>query len=404
MNDTPAVNDAPAPAKKRRRKSGTNGRLYRRPNSAFWWLAITNNHGRVKRESTGETNRRQAEDKLRAKRDLYGAERIGKAVVPDSEVKKRTVKSLLDALLAKLELKGVKSLKQIRSHVGHIERAFGNWPVLDLTEDAIQHYVAARVKKGHAPASINHSLQLLGQAITGFLMKNGFPVPPIEKLPVRNAREGYYSKAEAEALLAALPEDLRDFVLWSWLTGWRKGEQASLRWEFVDRENRSIRLSWRSAKTPQARTMALTGELAAIVDRRWQARKVPLRSGTSKLSEFVFHRGEGEGQHAGQIAPVRDFDKAFETACEKAGITYGRFGGRTLHCFRRTGARNLRNAGVPENVIMQITGHKTRSMFDRYAIVNEHDVAEAMDKVQAHLAALPSVPSNVTPLKVTQQG
>src|SRR5262249_36730029 len=42
-NDTPAVNDAPAPAKKRRRKSGTNGRLYRRPNSAFWWLAITNN-------------------------------------------------------------------------------------------------------------------------------------------------------------------------------------------------------------------------------------------------------------------------------------------------------------------------------------------------------------------------
>jgi integrase len=281
-------------------------------------------------------------------------------------------------------------------HVEPISRSGG------ATEDAIQHYVVERKKHGHAPASINHSLQLLGQAITRFLTANGFPVPPIDKLPVHNAREGYYSKAEAEALLGALPEDLRDFVLWSWLTGWRKGEQASLRWEFVDHENRSIRLSWRSAKTPQARTMALTGELAAIVDRRWQARKVTLRSGATLLSDLVFHRGEGEGKEAGQVIPVRDFDKAFKTACHAAGITYGRFGGRTLHCFRRTGARNLRNAGVPENVIMQITGHKTRSMFDRYAIVNEHDVAEAMDKVQAHLAALPSAPSNVVPLKVAQ--
>src|SRR4029453_4322189 len=134
-----------------------------------------------------------------------------------------------------------------------------------------------RKKHGHAPASINHSLQLLGQAITRFLTTNGFPVPPIDNLPVHNTREGYYPQAGAEALLAALPEDLRDFVRWSWLTGWRKGEQASLRWEFVDRENRSIRLSWRSAKTGQARTMALTGELAHLIDRRWQARKVTLR-------------------------------------------------------------------------------------------------------------------------------
>jgi len=402
MNDTPAVNDAPAPVKKRRRKSGTKGRLYRRPNSAFWWLAITNNHGRVIRESTNCTNRRQAEDKLRAKRDLLGAERIGKAVVPDSEMRKRTVKSLLDALLAKLELKGIKSLKQIRSHLGHIERAFGNWPVLDLTEDAIQHYVTERKKHGHASASINHSLQLLGQAITGFLMKNGFPVPPIEKLPVHNAREGFYSKAETKALISALPEDLRDYVAWQWLTGWRKGESASLRWEFIDRENHSIRLSWRSAKTKQARTMALTGELASIMERRWQARKVTLRSGATMLSDLVFHRGEGEGKHVGQIAPVADFDKAYKTACEKVGIVYGRFGGRTLHCFRRTSSRNLRNANVPETTIMGISGHKTRSMFDRYSIVNEHDTAEAMEKVQAYLAAIPSAPSNVVPLKVVE--
>jgi integrase len=184
---------------------------------------------------------------------------------------------------------------------------------------------------------------------------------------------------------------------WGYWTGWRKGAIASLAWRDVDREAGSLRLSWRHAKNGKAQTMALVGELADIIERRWQARTITTRAGATLLSPLVFHRGEGAGKHLGEPRPVSDFDKALKTACEAAGIPYGRFGGRTFHCTRRSAARNLRNAGVPENVIMDIGGWKTRSMFDRYSIVNEQDTAEAMLKVQAHQAQ--ATPSNVIPLR-----
>jgi integrase len=376
-----------------------DGMLYRRPGTALWWFAIADgkSKGGMLRESTGQTDKKLAQKVLDAKRDQIAAARGGYTTLPGPEDKKTTVHMLLAALLQDFELRKVRSLNSIKSYVGHVERAFGAWKVIDLTEGAIKHYKADRDKAGHAASSINHSLQVLGQAIRPFLTKRGLPVPEIHKLPEHNVREGFYSKGDVERLVPGLPEDLRDFFRWGFLTGWRKGAIASLKWADVDRETGSIRLSWRHAKNGKAQSLALVGELADIIERRWQARTITLKSGATLISPLVFHRGAGAGKHLGAARPVADFDKALKRACEAAGIVYGRFGGRTFHCTRRSAARELRNAHQPESVIMKIGGWRTREIFDRYNIVDESDTAEAMLALQAHQAQ--ATPSNVIPLR-----
>src|SRR5437899_5688040 len=255
-----------------RRKRGDGG-LYRRPGTAYWWMRIPYRSGML-RESTGETDRKKAKVKLDAKRDEIAAARGGYTTLVGPEQKSKTVDALLDALVQDFELRKVRSLKSIKSYIKSVEKAFGHWKAVELVgaEDAITRYIAGRVKAGHAPASINHSLQVLLQAIRPFLTKHRLPVPEIRRLPEDNVREGFYSRADVEKLIPALPEDLRDFTRWGFLCGWRKAEIASLRWADVDREAGSLRLSWRKSKSKQARTMALVGDLAAIIERRAAAR------------------------------------------------------------------------------------------------------------------------------------
>ncbi|HUD54175.1 MAG TPA: tyrosine-type recombinase/integrase [Terracidiphilus sp.] len=84
--------------------------------------------------------------------------------------------------------------------------------------------------------------------------------------------------------------------------------------------------------------------------------------------EHVFTRGD---------KPVRDFRKSWQNLCAAAGAPALLF-----HDLRRTAARNLRAAGVPEEIIMRIAGWKTSSVFKRYAIVDKSDIRTALQQLE----------------------
>ena len=89
---------------------------------------------------------------------------------------------------------------------------------------------------------------------------------------------------------------------------------------------------------------------------------------------------------------VNAFDKAWGAACQRAVLT-----NRIFHDLRRTATRRLEDTGVPRSVAMKITGHRTESMYLRYAgIRDKRDLKEAARRVEAHRVELANVPKTFT--------
>ena len=125
-----------------------------------------------------------------------------------------------------------------------------------------------------APATVNCSTQLLAQAFKLSIQRLHLSsAPVIRHLPeAGNARQGFFNETEFRSVIEHLPDYVKDFALFAYLTGWRKGEITSLKWADVDEE--IVRLRPEYSKNRQGRTVPLVGELAEVICRRKMARQV----------------------------------------------------------------------------------------------------------------------------------
>ncbi|MCI0404131.1 MAG: site-specific integrase [Acidobacteria bacterium] len=363
------------------------------------WYACYYVDGREVRESSKSPDEEAAWKLLRRRlRERAVSEELGRPFI-GPEQKRVRVSELLDAFEKDAELRGLRGLDRLRSHVKQVRDTFGDWRAVKMTPRAIDNYVADCLEDGVRPATVNRRLQVLSQsfrlAVERGVLATG---PRIRRLSeAGNARQGFFEPDQVEAVVERLPEHLKDLVRFAALCGWRRREIVSLNWSDVDVKGGVIRLRPENSKTGEGRLLVLEGELREVIERRLRARQVETPGGETMLAAHVFHKN-GE--------PVGDFRKAWESACAQAGLgelacrTCGksadghtckdckaptRYRGRLFHDLRRSAVRNLVRAGVPERVAMMVSGHKTRSIFDRYNIVAEADLRAAMQKQEAYL-------------------
>jgi len=384
------------------KRRGT-GRIFRRKDTAFLWCAYYL-RGKEFRESTNETDEKKAWKFLERRLNEIGADKIGAKTFIGPQQERVTVNDLLDSLERDFKLRS-KWNGKVRSNMKPIREHFGDRHAIEVTSDAVCQYIEQSLEKGYTPATINRRTTLLGQAYRlAQRAKKLSAAPYIQRLSeIGNERQGFFEKESFEEVVKHLPEYLRDFVHFDFLIGWRKSSMQSLRWSDVTDDVIILRAV--NSKTRKPESVPLEGELQEIIERRRAAAVWQTEDGETHFSEYVFH----QNGHS-----IGDFRKAWARACCAAGVgklvcracegdidaarnclkcgrTWRReelkYIGALFHDFRRTAARNLVRGGVSPNVAMKITGHRTDSMFRRYAIVDEDQKRDALAKLQHYLAA-----------------
>ena len=173
-------------------------------------------------------------------------------------------------------------------------------------------------------------------------------VPHFPMLPVDNVREGIIQHDVYRALRDLLPSYARVAFVISYHTGARKGEIRKIIKERVEFNEGRILLQRKTTKNKHPRYLPIYGDMAAEIE-------MAIDQGDPKCPFLIQRDGE----------TVFDWEKSWRTACDALGLE-----GALFHDLRRTALTNMIDAGFSEKEAMEISGHKTRNVFDRYHIVS----------------------------------
>lgn len=351
--------------------------------SPFWWIKWYRD-GRPFRESSGSSRKTDAQALL-ARR--LGDVSRGAPITPQFD--RLTFDEAAADVVNDYKTNAKRSLDGLERRLRkHLQPYFAGRRMVSITASDARAYIAKRqgetvvVRKAKGegveetrPVSngeINRELAILKRAFNLALQSGKLlHKPHVPMLREGPARRGFFEREQFQAVLPRLPEALRPIVEFAYITGWRiSSEVLPLEWRQIDFAAGEVRLYAGTTKNGEGRVFPMTSRLRALLEAQRDAtRQIERERG--KIIAPVFHR-HGER--------VRSFKKAFATACRLAGCP-----GRIPHDFRRTAVRNLELSGVARSVAMAMVGHKTESIYRRYAIVDAGALRDAAAKLD-HVA------------------
>ena len=343
-----------------KRPRGT-GSVFQLKGRSTWWIKYYRN-GVAVRESAHTDNVKKAE-KLLQKR--IGEVATGTFLGPRLE--KVRMSELAEDLIRDYRINGLKSIDDVKSRWDlHLKPFFGLLRAVEVSSQLVAKYVDERQQGKAGNATINRELAALKRMFN--LARESTPpkvasVPYIPMLKESNIRTGFLETAQHDALAAECAKAglwLRAMFEVGYALGWRHSEVLGLRVRQVDMLSNTIRLEVGTTKNGKGRQAVMTQGLRELMTQCMIGKK---------CDDALFTRSNKK--------PVRDFRTSWDNACKNAAVP-----GLLFHDLRRTAVRNMVRAGIPERVAMQISGHKTRAIFDRYDIVSERDLKEAAYKLE----------------------
>jgi integrase len=357
--------------KKARRERGT-GRLWQIGD--VWYIQYYVN-GRQVRKSSGSTSETFAKKLLQ--------KRLGEAAAGiHRELRRLTYEDLRRGFFNDYQTRKRKSLRRSMETgkprldaVTRLDGFFAGYRASAIDTDAMLEFTKKLQAEAKADSTINRSLAALRRMF--HLAKESKKLRELPHFPMLKEpppRKGVLDHEKYPLLLAALPEYMKPVLAIGYHTGMRLGEIQRLKWDQIDFLNRLIRLHAGETKNGEAREIPIDDELYAMLEACHLKRPAGF--------PFVCSR---DGR------PIGDFRRVWYDRCSKLGLGHleeqgrrrGKYRGLIFHDLRRTFITDAEHAGAPRHEVMKGTGHKTESVYKRYAITNPEGQKSAMDKIVA---------------------
>lgn len=324
------------------------------PGSGVWWIRYFAD-GKKHREKVGKKSLAIKRYQIR-KTEIYEGRYFPLRHGP-------TIEALKEDLFENYRMNN-QILQPIETCWKRMQSTFAGMRAESLTTANVNRYIADRAAEGYSNASINRDLAMLKRM---FHLGARSTPPKVRKLPVfpqmlREAppRSGFVVDAQYRAMMAQpIPTWTQCFIALAYKFGLRKQELLALRVGQVSLPDRVIRLNAGETKNEEGRLVPMTSETHELLKLCVQGKQP---------GDLVFTRNG---------KPIIDFRDTWRVLTAAAGVP-----GIFVHDMRRSAVRNMVRRGIPEVVAMAISGHKTRSVFDRYNIVSETDLMDAGRKLE----------------------